>query len=94
MQPVFDGDPEPFLLLEHQDQLERADRVLVHRNVSHGMDAAAVAVAHVGVFDPDDDGGAPHAIGLVLGESEDMVDGVAQGGAEQALREICRMTEV
>ena len=99
--PVLDGDPEPFLLLEHQDQLERAHRVLVHRDVSHGVDAAAVAAAllsiaaaYVGVFDPDDDGGAPHAVGLVLGEAEDVVNGVAQGGAEQALREVGRVTEV
>ena len=104
MQPVLDGDPEPFLLLEHQDQPERAHRVLVHRDVSHGVyaagPAAAVAtaliptVSDVRVFDPDDDGGAPHSVGLVLGEAEDVVDGVAQGGAEQALHEICRMTEV
>ena len=104
MQPVLDGDPEPFLLLEHQDEPERAHRVLVHRDVSHGAyaagPAAAVAtaliptVSDVRVFDPDDDGGAPDAVGLVLGEAEDVVNGVAQGGAEQALREVCRVTEV
>ena len=100
MQPVLDGDPEPLLLLEHQDQLERADRVLVHRDVPHGVDAAVtltllpIVVGDVGVFDPDDDGGAPDAVGLVLGEAEDVVNGVAQGGAEQALREVCRVTEV
>ena len=96
VQPVLDGDPEALLLLEHQDQLEGAHRVLVHGDVAHGVDsavAAAAALVHVashvaGVLDANDDGGAPDAVGLVLGELEDAVDGVAEGGAEQPLSEL------
>ena len=97
VQPVLDGDPEALLLLEHQDQLEGAHRVLVHGDVAHGVDsavAAAAALVHVasrhvaGVLDADNNGGAPDAVGLVLGELEDAVDGVAEGGAEQPLREL------
>ena len=95
VQPVLDGDPEALLLLEHQNQLEGAHRVLVHGDVAHGVDSATGAAALVPiaanvacVLDANDDGGAPDAVGLVLGELEDAVDGVAEGGAEQPLREL------
>ena len=42
LHPILDRDPEPLLLLEHQDELERAHRVLVDRNISHGVDVAVL----------------------------------------------------